>query len=96
MHKSNVFYAFSELFPHIFTWACDPKEASAHMIKKYITQHFPNLSPDIKLKKAIEGMVNRGQLEQITGMLDWTENCSVLARIIKLMKKKFCLFVYFR
>ena len=65
------------------------------MIKKYITQHFPNLSPDIKLKKAIEGMVNRGQLEQITGMLDWTENCSVLARIIKLMKKTIlfvCLF----
>ena len=71
MHPSEVFFcSFTELFPHIFTWAVDPKEASARCIKKYITQHFPNLSPEVKLKKAIESMVSRGQLEQITGMSD--------------------------
>jgi len=65
--KSTNLPPLEELFPHIFTWACDPKEASARLIKRYITQHFPNLSPEVKLKKAIESMVNRGQLEQITG-----------------------------
>ena len=63
-----LFHSSAELFPHIFTWACDPKEASARLIKRYITQHFPNLSPEVKLKKAIESMTKRGLLEQITGM----------------------------
>lgn len=65
--KSSNLPPLEELFPHIFTWACDPKEASAILIKRYITQHFPNLSPEVKLKKAIESMTNRGLLEQITG-----------------------------
>lgn len=55
-----------ELFPHIFTWVCEPKEASYGLIRKYILKHFPNLS-EVGLKKAVENMVKRGQLDQITG-----------------------------
>jgi len=56
-----------ELFPHIFTWVCEPKEASYGLIKKYIIKHFPNLNADTGLKKAMENMCLKGQLEQITG-----------------------------
>jgi len=56
-----------ELFPHIFTWVCEPKEASYGLIRKYIGQHFPNLSTDLPFKKAMETMVEKGQLDQITG-----------------------------
>ena len=56
-----------ELFPHIFTWVCEPKEASYGLIRKYIGQHFPNLSTDLPFKKAMESMENLGQLDRITG-----------------------------
>ena len=56
-----------ELLPHIFTWVCEPKEASYGLIRKYIGQHFPNLSTDLPFKKAMESMENQGQLDRITG-----------------------------
>ena len=56
-----------ELFPHIFTWVCEPKEASYGLIRKYIGQHFPNLSTDAPFKKAMETMENKGQLDRLTG-----------------------------
>ena len=61
------FCFITELFPHIFTWVCEPKEASYGLIKKYIIQHFPNLDAETGLKKAIASMVNKGQLDQLTG-----------------------------
>merc|ERR1712130_772947 len=30
-------------FPGIFTWACNPKEASVPLIRKYLTKHYPDL-----------------------------------------------------
>merc|ERR1719189_587351 len=56
-----------ELFPHIFTWVCEPKEASYGLIRKYIAKHYPKLSPDAPFKKAMANMVAKGQLDQITG-----------------------------
>ena len=56
-----------DLFPHIFTWVCEPKEASYGLIRKYIAKHYPKLSPDAPFKKAIANMVAKGQLDQITG-----------------------------
>jgi hypothetical protein len=56
-----------ELFPHIFTWVLEPKEASSTLIKKYLQKHFPNLSIEAPFKKALENMVAKGQLDQITG-----------------------------
>merc|ERR1712241_300959 len=56
-----------DLFPHIFTWVCEPKEASYGLIRKYISKHYPKLSPDAPFKKAILNMVAKGQLDQITG-----------------------------
>lgn len=55
-----------ELFPHIFTWVCEPKEASYALIRKYVSKHFPNLYSDIAFKKAMAAMVSKGQLDQIT------------------------------
>merc|ERR1712110_38210 len=56
-----------DLFPHIFTWVCEPKEASYGLIRKYIAKHYPKLSPDAPFKKAMANMMGKGQLEQITG-----------------------------
>merc|ERR1712110_799151 len=56
-----------DLFPHIFTWVCEPKEASYGLIRKYIAKHYPKLSPDAPFKKAMANMVAKGQLDQITG-----------------------------
>lgn len=56
-----------DLFPHIFTWVCEPKEASYGLIRKYIAKHYPKLSPDAQFKKAMANMVAKGQLDQITG-----------------------------
>merc|ERR1711992_489222 len=56
-----------ELFPHIFTWVCEPKEASYGLIRKYIAKHYPKLSSDVPFKKALMNMVAKGQLDQITG-----------------------------
>jgi len=56
-----------DLFPHIFTWVCEPKEASYGLIRKYLEKHYPKLSIDAPLKKALMNMVAKGQLDQITG-----------------------------
>lgn len=56
-----------DLFPHIFTWVCEPKEASYGLIRKYIAKHYPKLSSDAPFKKALLNMVAKGQLDQITG-----------------------------
>merc|ERR1719219_1699533 len=56
-----------DLFPHIFTWVCEPKEASYGLIRKYIAKHYPKLSSDVPFKKALMNMVAKGQLDQITG-----------------------------
>merc|ERR1712172_271041 len=56
-----------DLFPHIFTWVCEPKEASYGLIRRYIAKHYPKLSPDAPFKKAMANMVAKGQLDQITG-----------------------------
>jgi len=57
-----------EVLPYIFTWACNPKEASSTLIKKYIKKHHPSLDTDGKaFRKALENGVAKGQLDQITG-----------------------------
>nr|XP_040577269.1 heterochromatin protein 1-binding protein 3-like [Lepeophtheirus salmonis] len=56
------------LMPHIFTWVCEPKEASAGMIKKYLNKFYKDLTFDGKsFKKALEHGVLKGQLERLTG-----------------------------
>ena len=56
------------VLPLVFTWACNPKEASVTLIKKYINRHYPKLdTTGVGFKKAILGAVKRGQLDQITG-----------------------------
>lgn len=56
------------LFPIVFTWACNPKEASVGLIRKYIAKHYPELDVEgIKFKKALETAETKGQLERITG-----------------------------
>lgn len=65
--SSSLACSLEELFPHIFTWVCEPKEASYGLIRKYIGKYFPNLSTEGNLKKAIENMEAKGQLDRITG-----------------------------
>ena len=56
------------VFPSVFTWATNPKEASVAMIKKYITKNYPDLDVDGKaFRKAIEGGESKGQLKRLTG-----------------------------
>jgi len=59
------------LFPLVFTWACNPKEASVGFIKKYIVKNYPDLMEDeraeVRFKKALEGAESKGQLKRITG-----------------------------
>ena len=62
--------SLDDMIPHLFTWVCEPKEASATMIKKYIINHYPKLKAGDHPKafrKAIESGVAKGQLERITG-----------------------------
>jgi len=61
--------SLDSLFPLVFTWACNPKEASVGSIRKYLINHYPELSSedDVKLKKALEHRENGGQLERLTG-----------------------------
>lgn len=54
-----------ELFPHIFTWVAEPKEATYDLIENYLEKHFPNLDAEGPLKKAVDAMVTNGQLNQI-------------------------------
>ena len=59
----------SDLLPNIFTWVCEPKEASSNLIKKYIEKHHPEVlqaGPNA-FKKGLERGENRGQLERLTG-----------------------------
>ena len=49
------------LFPNVFTWATNPKEASVASIKKYIAKNYPELSVDGKeFQKAIQGGETKG------------------------------------
>merc|ERR1712098_730959 len=49
-------------------WACNPKEASSTMIKKYLNKHYPKLETDgAAFKKALEHGLAKGQLDRITG-----------------------------
>jgi len=57
-------------FPNIFTWACNPKEASVPYIRKYLVKHYPELNVEENpkgFKKALEGGEKKGQLKRITG-----------------------------
>ena len=59
-----------ELFPHVFTWACNPKEASVGLIKKYLVANYPDLElgEDMKhYRKALELSEKNGTLERLTG-----------------------------
>jgi len=56
------------VFPSVFTWATNPKEASVGLIRKYIGKHYPDLDVDgLAFKKAIEGAEKKGQLRRLTG-----------------------------
>lgn len=59
-----------ELFPLVFTWACNPKEASVGLIKKYVVANYPELELGEESKhyrKALEAAEKHGSLERITG-----------------------------
>jgi len=59
-----------ELFPAVFTWACNPKEASVGFIKKYLVANYPDLDLGVEMKhyrKALELAEKNGQLERLTG-----------------------------
>lgn len=59
-----------ELFPRIFTWATDPKEASVGFIKKYLVAHYPDLDlgeDNKQLRKALELAEKNGTLERLSG-----------------------------
>eukprot|EP00092_Neocalanus_flemingeri_P057941 GFUD01068969.1.p1 GENE.GFUD01068969.1~~GFUD01068969.1.p1 ORF type:complete len:489 (+),score=170.14 GFUD01068969.1:46-1512(+) len=56
------------VFPGVFTWACNPKEASIPLIRKYIAKHYPELDSEGNgFKKALEGGESKGQLGRVTG-----------------------------
>jgi len=56
------------VFPGVFTWATNPKEASVGLIRKYIAKHYPELDVEGQgFKKALEQGESKGQLERITG-----------------------------
>jgi len=57
-------------FPGIFTWACNPKEASVPLIRKYLVKHYPELNVEENLKdfrKALESGEKKEQLRRVTG-----------------------------
>jgi len=56
------------LFPGVFTWACNPKEASVTLIKKYIAKHYPDLDVEgLAFRRALESGESKGQLGRVTG-----------------------------
>jgi len=58
------------VFPLVFTWACNPKEASVGLIRKYLVSNYPNIDlgeDSKKYKKALELAEKNGQLERLTG-----------------------------
>jgi len=63
--KSDV--KLDDLLGNIFTWVCEPKEASITLIKRYIESHHTNLDTGLKFRKAIENGILRGQLDRING-----------------------------
>jgi len=57
-----------DLLGSIFTWVCEPKEASISLIKKYIDAHHSKLNTEGKMfKKAIETGLEKGQLDRMSG-----------------------------
>jgi len=60
--------SMEDVFPLVFTWACNPKEASVNQIRKYITENYPDLKTEgDAFKKALEAGERKGQLDRITG-----------------------------
>lgn len=58
----------ADIFPIVFTWACNPKEASVGLIRKYLNKHHTDLATDgMQFKKALENGVAKGQLKRLTG-----------------------------
>ena len=56
------------VFPSVFTWATNPKECSAGLIKKYIAKHYPDLDVEGKqFRNAVESAEAKGQLKRLTG-----------------------------
>lgn len=56
------------LLANIFTWVCEPKEASSKAISKYIAEHYKHLDAEGKaFKKALLSGVEKRQLWRITG-----------------------------
>ena len=39
-----------QIFPLVFTWACNPKEASVGLIKKYLVANYPDLDLGVEMK----------------------------------------------
>jgi len=58
---------FEDHLGNIFTWVCEPKEASILLIKKYIEAHHTKLDTGLRFKKAIENGLEKGQLDRING-----------------------------
>jgi len=57
-----------EIMPDVFTWVTYPKEASINLIRKYLGEHHSDLSTDGEaFKKAIEGGIDKKQLDRISG-----------------------------
>jgi len=59
-----------ELFPLVFTWAINPKEASVGFIRKYLEANYPDIDLGVEfksLKKALENAEKNGSLERLTG-----------------------------
>jgi len=59
-----------EIFPLVFTWACNPKEASVGLIKKYLVANYPDLDLGVEMKhyrKALENAEKNGTLERLSG-----------------------------
>jgi hypothetical protein len=57
-------------FPGVFTWACNPKEASIPLIRKYLVKHYPELNVEEnpkQFRKALESGESKGQLRRVTG-----------------------------
>jgi len=68
--SGNAKQPLEELFPSVFTWACNPKEASVGFIKKYLVANYPDLDLGVEMKqyrKALEHAEKNGQLERLSG-----------------------------
>ena len=64
-------------FPGIFTWACNPKESSVALIRKYLVKHYPELNVEenpASLRKALEKGESRGKSNLYTSLIVWCCN----------------------